>query len=150
MNSKRKKILLHGYFRSNLGDDLFFRVIISRYSDVQFYIPLLNCDYKDKFSDLPNAKIIDFWGIDKWVHHKTYILPKLYSCLMMLHFDAVVCIGGSLFIDRQNPTAKDRLETEKYSFISDWECAYKKHIPYLLFVQYLNSICLDILNLNNC
>lgn len=132
MSSYKKKVLLHGYFRDNLGDDLFFRVIISRYPDIQFIIPILNYGYKEKFSDLKNAKVIDFWGIDRFFHHKTYMLPKLYSCLMMSNFDAVVCIGGSLFIDRQNPTVNDRIETEKYSFISDWECAYKKHIPYFV------------------
>ena len=128
----RKKVLLHGYFRKNLGDDLFFRVIAARYPDVQFTIPLLSTSYREFFRDLSNVKLVDFWGIGNLIHHKTYILPKRYSCLTMKRYDAVVCIGGSLFIDRKNPSANDRKEIENYSFISDWECAQRHHVPYFV------------------
>ena len=125
-----RHVLLHGYFMDNLGDDLFFRVIALRYPKVQFTIPLLNTSYKIKYADLPNVRVVDFYGIAKYTQHKIYILPKLYSCLTMKRYDAVVCIGGSLFMDRKNPTEKDIIEIKNYSFISDWKCAYKKGVPY--------------------
>lgn len=127
-----KRVLVHGYFRANLGDDLFFRVLALRYPDVMFHIPTTRWDYRELFRDLPNVKIIDFWKIAKLTSRKTYMLPKIYSRLHMRRFDAVVCIGGSLFIDRKNPTANDRIEAENYSFICDWEYAAEAGVPYFV------------------
>lgn len=127
-----KRVLLHGYTMHNLGDDLFFRVITARYPQVQFVLPMLNTDYKEKFSDIKNLTVVDFCKIAKVTEHKIYMLPKLYSKLFIKRFDAVVCIGGSLFIDRKNPGKKDRIEAEKYSFIYDWEIAQKANIPYFV------------------
>lgn len=127
-----KKVLLHGYTQNNLGDDLFFRVIADRYQNVKFYLPTLNSDNKKIFSDVKNLKIVDFCGISKVISHKTYMLPKLYSKLFMRRFDAVVCIGGSLFIDSKNPPAYHRREVENYSFIHDWEIAKRSGVPYFL------------------
>ncbi|MGM9658369.1 MAG: polysaccharide pyruvyl transferase family protein [Eubacteriales bacterium] len=127
-----KKVLVHGYTMDNLGDDLFFRVLASRYPDVLFYLPTLNVHYREKYADLPNLIVIDFLGISKVTTHKVYVLPKLYSRCCIKKFDAVVCIGGSLFIDRKNPTPKDRLEAENYSFICDWEIAEKAGVPYFV------------------
>lgn len=127
-----KKVLVHGYTMDNLGDDLFFRVLVSRYPDVLFYLPTLNVHYRKKYADLPNLKVIDFLGISKVTTHKVYVLPKLYSWYNIKKFDAVVCIGGSLFIDHKNPTSKDRIEAENYSFICDWEIAEKAGVPYFV------------------
>ena len=125
-----KRVLVHGYFRANLGDDLFFRVLAMRYPDVKFFIPTTRWDYRDLLRDLPNVKVIDFFKIAKLTSKKVYTLPKLYSHFNMKRFDAVVCIGGSLFIDRENPTQKDRIEAENYSFICDWEYARAANVPY--------------------
>lgn len=127
-----KKVLLHGYTMDNLGDDLFFRVITNRYPEVQFVLPTLNINYKEKFEDISNLKVVDFCGIERLTSRKTYMLPKIYSMLHIKRFDAVVCIGGSLFIDRKNPTSKDRIEAENYSFIFDWEIARKAGVPYFI------------------
>lgn len=127
-----KRVLLHGYTMDNLGDDLFFRVLVSRYPDMQFVLPTLNCSYRKKFSDLKNLCVVDFCRVARITTRKVYMLPKLYSRLFIKSFDAVVCIGGSLFIDRKNPSVKDRIETENYSFIYDWEIARKANVPYYL------------------
>lgn len=127
-----KRVLVHGYFRANLGDDLFLRALAMRYPKVKFYFPTTRCDYKELFQDLPNVKIIDFLKVAKLTSRKIYMLPKIYSKLNMKRFDAVVCIGGSLFIDRKNPTSKDRIEAENYSFICDWEFAKASNIPYFV------------------
>lgn len=125
-----KRVLLHGYTMNNLGDDLFFRVLIQRYPNVQFYLPTLNISYKNKFKDLTNLKVIDFLGVSRITNHQIYKLPKLYSKINIKKFDAVVCIGGSLFIDRKNPSVNDRIEAENYSFIADWKYAEQNNIPY--------------------
>ena len=51
-----KRVLVHGYFRANLGDDLFLRALAMRYPKVKFYFPTTRCDYKELFQDLPNVK----------------------------------------------------------------------------------------------
>ena len=127
-----KLVLVHGYTMNNLGDDLFFRVLVERYPDVQFYLPTLNVSYKKKYKDIKNLKVIDFGGISRFTTHQIYKLPKLYSRKYMKKFDAVVCIGGSLFIDRKNPSANDQIEAENYSFICDWEYAQKNNVPYFV------------------
>lgn len=127
-----KKVLVHGYTMDNLGDDLFFQVLANRYPNVQFYLPTLNCNYKSKFKYFKNIKVIDFFCISKFTKHQVYKLPKLYSKYKMNKFDAVVCIGGSLFIDCKNATKRDRYVAENYSFIADWEYAKKKKIPYFV------------------
>lgn len=132
MAEKIKKVLLHGYPHLNLGDDLFFRVIADRYPDVRFYFPMLSTDYRGFRDDSPNLISRDFCGISKLTSHKTYALPKIYSRLNMRSFDAVVCIGGSLFIDQKNPPAYHKKEIEKYSFICDWEIAQKAGVPYFV------------------
>ncbi len=127
-----KRVLVHGYFRCNLGDDLFFRVLAMRYPDVKFYIPTTRWDYRDLFRDVPNVKVIDFLKISKLTSRKVYTLPKLYSRLNMKRFDTVVCIGGSLFIDQKNPSPAHRLETENYSFVADWAYAKASGVPYFV------------------
>jgi colanic acid/amylovoran biosynthesis protein len=127
-----KRVLVHGYFGVNLGDDLFFRSLAGRYPDVRFYIPTIRWDYQDLFRDVPNIKVIDFLKIAKLTSRKVYALPKLYSRLHMKRFDAVVCIGGSLFIDRKVPPPWHRKAIENYSFICDWEYAKKANVPYFV------------------
>jgi len=125
-----KKVLVHGYFGVNLGDDLFFRVLAAHYPDVKFYLPTTRWDYCDLFLDVPNIKIIDFFKIARLTNKKVYTLPKLYSRINMKRFDAVVCIGGSLFIDHQKPAPWHRKAIEQYSFLCDWEYAKASNVPY--------------------
>ena len=73
-----KRVLVHGYTMSNLGDDLFLRVLAERYPQVVFYLPTLNIDYKKKYKDLKNLKVVDFCGISRLTEHQIYKLPKLY------------------------------------------------------------------------
>lgn len=127
-----KRVLVHGYFGVNLGDDLFFRVLAMRYPDVKFYLPTIRWEYRDLLRDIPNVKVIDFFKIAKLTSRKVYTLPKLYSRFNMKRFDAVVCIGGSLFIDCKNPAPWHRKAIEKYSFLCDWEYAKASNVPYFL------------------
>ena len=127
-----KRVLLRGYFGVNLGDDLFFRVIAMRYPNVRFYIATTRCDYRDLLRDLPNVKVIDFFKIAKLTSKKIYTLPKIYSRLNIKRFDAVVCVGGSLFIDRINPPVWHRKAIERYSFLCDWEYAKAANVPYFV------------------
>lgn len=133
MLKRKKRVLLHGYDSDNLGDDLFFRLLVTRYSHVQFVMPTLNLKSKARFADLANLKIIDFRKIARFARDYTYVLPKLYSWLFMRCFDAVVYIGGSLFIDHREYSAQYQYVIENYSFLCDYKIAAKAKVPcYLL------------------
>lgn len=127
-----KKVLVHGFSMNNLGDDLFFIQLFERYPHVQFYFPTLNIEYKDKFRNINNVKVIDFFKISKVTSRMIYRLPKLYSQLFMRKFDAVVCIGGSIFMDKKLYNKKRIKEVKNYSFISDYKIAKKLGKPYFV------------------
>lgn len=98
-----KYVVLNAYTEKNLGDDLFIRYIINRYSNANFYI-LNNSKYKYVFNDLKNLRFLNL---------ETNILlsfgSKIYSSLIPnikglieKKANAVVYIGGSLFIEYKN------------------------------------------------
>ena len=97
-----RKIFLYAYDRINLGDDLFIRTICSRYPKVKFY--LWSKKYNEKvFSDVKNLKVLDqeskFLTTLQKVHPSLY--PR-YKSKMERKCDAVVYIGGSIFIEYDN------------------------------------------------
>lgn len=54
----RARIVLYGYYRHNLGDDIFFDMLFKRYPDVMFYI-VFEPDYAEFFSRYPNVRFYD-------------------------------------------------------------------------------------------
>lgn len=97
-----KKVYLYAYDKINLGDDLFIYTITKRYPDVKFYM------WSDKenirtFQSIGNLKVIDknsaFLKILKRVRAS---LAVRYKTEMEKKCDAVVYIGGSLFIEYEN------------------------------------------------
>ena len=97
-----KKVFLYAYDRQNLGDDLFVHTITQRYPDVQFY---MWSDRKNKktFADLPNLKVID--RDSRFVHALNRLRPSLvarYKAMIEGRCDAVVYIGGSIFMEYPN------------------------------------------------
>lgn len=97
-----KKIFLYAYDRVNLGDDLFIHMICNRYPDVKFY--LWSKKYNKKtFKDINNLKVLD--QDSKNLEFIKKIHPSLFSCYkahMERKCDAVVYIGGSIFIEYDN------------------------------------------------
>ena len=78
LNTKKIKILVEGYFSLNLGDDLFFAMLIERYPNVLLFLPALPYkQYMEMFKDYPNV--------------------IFYTDQMSMNYDAIVIIGGSLF-----------------------------------------------------
>lgn len=97
-----KKIFLYAYDRINLGDDLFVHTIAKRYPHVQFYM-LSNKENQRTFGKLKNLKVIDkeslFMRFIKRIRNSfvpKYINWKEKNC------DAIVYIGGSIFIEYDN------------------------------------------------
>lgn len=97
-----KCVFLFAYDKQNLGDDLFIHTISRRYSNVQFYM-WSERKNKETFYGLPNLKVIDK---DSFFVKLLYrIRPSLvsrYKGWLEKRCDAVVFIGGSIFIEYEN------------------------------------------------
>ena len=97
-----KKCFLYAYDRQNLGDDLFVHTITKRYPHTQFYM------WSDKrnqevFRCLPNLKVID--KDSRFVNFLNKLRPSLlarYRAWLDKNCDAVVYIGGSIFMEYEN------------------------------------------------
>lgn len=97
-----KKSFLYAYDRQNLGDDLFVHTITKRYPGVQFYM-WSDRKNRETFSCLPNLKVID--RDSRLVHILHRLRPSLvarYKGWLEKRCDAVVYIGGSIFIEYPN------------------------------------------------
>lgn len=97
-----KKAFLYAYDRKNLGDDLFVHTIAKRYPEVHFYM-WSNRDNKQTFSCLQNLKVID--KDSRFVHLLHKLRPSLvarYKSMIEERCDAVVYIGGSIFMEYPN------------------------------------------------
>lgn len=89
--SRRRRILIYGYNRVNLGDDLFFKILVERYPEVDFYM-MAEVDY-EQIIVRPNFYCIRRNRINKIF--SSHIPYQFY----FHKFDAVVCIGGSIFME---------------------------------------------------
>ena len=92
-----KKVYIKAYTKLNLGDDLFVFMLCYRYKNVQFYIKELS-PYTNVFKTIPNLKIIE--NIND------------------ISFDAIVYIGGSIFIEN-SPSSIFRIHELKEEIIKD-------------------------------
>ncbi|AIF45593.1 polysaccharide pyruvyl transferase family protein [Virgibacillus sp. SK37] len=96
-----KNIRLFAYTFSNFGDDLFIKILCERYPDTQFtlYAPR---SYKKTFTETTNLTVIPN---DSFFRRATNLISRkwpLWKGLSGKKYDAVVYIGGSLFIQSAN------------------------------------------------
>lgn len=97
-----KKLFVYFYDKVNLGDDLFVRMLAKRYSHACIYI-WSDKKNRNNFSDVDNIVVIDKNSI--FVKMLDHIRPSLvfrYKQYLLKHTDAVVYIGGSIFIEYPN------------------------------------------------
>ena len=81
----RKKVLLLGYVRKNVGDDLFIAMLLNRYKELDFLLRIDNEYYYEPFSHYKNCFIIVT---------KDDILEQ-----DMTNISACIYVGGSIFIE---------------------------------------------------
>lgn len=111
MNDSRK-VFLSGYWHRNLGDDLFLKMIAERYPRCRFFISS-NDDYHGISDNLHNRgnrvinKLIRVMTREKWD------LSMLYSA----RFKTIVHLGGSLFIESDQPYEKHHAKKSQYYVI---------------------------------
>lgn len=89
--ASRKRVLIYGYTRVNFGDDLFFKILVERYPDIDFYM-LAEVDYSqiircENFHSMRRNRINKIFA--------SHIPYQFY----LHNFDAVICIGGSIFME---------------------------------------------------
>lgn len=122
MINQKKKILIKGYINLNLGDDLFFKILIERYPNVEFYmisdsktiVPFKK--YSNViFRTIEKPSLIQrIYGkfVDKSFLGKLYLKKYLKTVTSIKGIDAIVTIGGSIFIEKNN-------NTQKHSYLYD-------------------------------
>lgn len=99
-----KRVYVYAYTEMNLGDDLFIKVICERYPNVKFYI-MAKLKNSYPFENIKNLVVIPKipW-IDGLL--TKFKVKKSINGLIQRRIssfcDAIVCIGGSLFIQNQD------------------------------------------------
>ena len=92
-----KKILVKGYFKRNLGDDLFLKVLTERYPERQFEV-IVDAENAGYYSTFNNLHVIKrnfiFKALNKLL--SLFSIGGIYSVLLYRYF-AVIEIGGSIF-----------------------------------------------------
>lgn len=104
----KKKILVKGYFKANLGDDLFLKVLADRYPNEKFEI-LTTPELYKYYASFKNVHIVKqnflFKVVDKMLLF--FSSGGIYK-LLKHRYSAVIEIGGSIF-----PQPKDDLSLTK-------------------------------------
>ncbi|CUO84083.1 MULTISPECIES: polysaccharide pyruvyl transferase family protein [Clostridium] len=98
-----KKVILRGFFYENLGDDLFYHMIVKRYPKTKFYLPVID-KCKRAYSDEKNVKIISLNKVVRGINRVFSNISSKFNIYNFLekHGDLVVLIGGSLFQEKAN------------------------------------------------
>lgn len=101
-----KKNLVKGYFKKNLGDDLFLKILLERYPNEKFVI-YSKSDYKNVY-DSNNYKILNnnknLLNILRVLINKLLKVLKINKTLLiedMKKFDNIILIGGSIFMENE-------------------------------------------------
>lgn len=84
----RKKILLLGYMKRNLGDDLFIAMLLNRYNDIDFVVREASPKYSEPFKCYKNFKTVKAEG-------------KIVD-FDVSDYCACVYIGGSVLSENKN------------------------------------------------
>lgn len=93
---------MYAYDRQNLGDDLFVHTITKRYPKAKFYL-WSNKTNQSVFRCLPNLKVLDqHSGFVRFLDRLRPSLLARYRAWLEKRCDAVVYIGGSIFMEYDN------------------------------------------------
>lgn len=92
-----KKIYLIGYFKRNLGDDLFVKIVSERYPDAKILM-MMGPKYANMYNGLDNVKIVKF-NIFRRLLNKLMIFARKgsFEINLVKQCDFILEIGGSIF-----------------------------------------------------
>ncbi|MCV3296568.1 polysaccharide pyruvyl transferase family protein [Oenococcus kitaharae] len=116
----RRAILIIGYFRGNVGDDLFVKTLVERYPKENFEL-LTSCRFARSFLGIQNLSIINknlfLRGLNFLMHRFVAdFSSRLLWAVRASRYKAVVEIGGSIFqqeSEKQNVVSPERTELLK-------------------------------------
>lgn len=83
-----KKVFLMAYLRKNFGDDLFVKMLLEKYKDIDFYVKHDQYEFMDILDKYDNLHVLYGKDTDE----------ELYN-LDVNEYDAYVYIGGSIFME---------------------------------------------------
>ena len=83
-----KKVFLMAYARKNLGDDIFVKMLLERYPQINFYMKIKDKEFLEELSRYNNLNVLIGEDTDE----------ELYK-MNVEEYDAYVYIGGSIFIE---------------------------------------------------
>jgi len=86
-----KKVFLISYARKNLGDDLFVKMLIENYPEVEFFTIIKDYEYLNKLDKYKNFNVIIGEDIDE--------TAKGLDNINIEDYDGYVYIGGSIFME---------------------------------------------------
>lgn len=99
-----KKVMIYAYTQFNLGDDLFIKILCERYPETTFILHAPG-DYQHAFKELDNIRVFpsDTFIVRGFnVIFKSLHITSFSRQLLAKSCDAVVHIGGSLFIQQED------------------------------------------------
>lgn len=108
-----KKFFIMAYARKNLGDDIFIKMLLEKYRQVNFYIKVPKYEYLEEMDRYENLHIIIGRDTDE----------ELYN-MNVEQYDGYVYVGGSIFMEGGKVY---NLSPKFYDFVS--RCK-EKHIPF--------------------
>lgn len=103
-NTDTRNVMLYGYFGHNLGDDLFFDRLFTRYPDTAFTV-YDAVGYESVFARYPNVR----------VHQKPAENAEEFETQLLSKTDAVVHIGGSIYQQIGSWEEDLRLREKRYN-----------------------------------
>ena len=118
----KKNIFLVGYTANNLGDDLFIRILLERYSKTKFTI-VADRKYEKKMNR-KNLNVLNdkLYKINEYINKYIIHSKHSYFDILASKYDATVIIGGSMYIE---PTG---------AFVNN--CLYEKKPYYILGINF--------------
>jgi len=102
---QKKRVLVSGYFAKNLGDDLLFKTLVSRYPGQGFDLFCFDYENKKHYGRLFEEYDVNILtlGFIKKILYKIYrkVTKRRFDCpfckIDLESYKAVVFIGGSIF-----------------------------------------------------
>ena len=82
------KIFIMAYARKNLGDDIFIKMLLEKYSDIDFYIKIKEYNFLSELDKYSNLHVLIGDEAD----------GELYK-MQVEEYDAYVYVGGSIFME---------------------------------------------------
>ncbi|MCQ4690835.1 polysaccharide pyruvyl transferase family protein [Clostridium sp. SL.3.18] len=143
------KVFVYGYRQMNLGDDLFFYILFSRYSDVQFFMCAPK-EYREIYKDFNNVTI---YPENKLLLAVNRVLSNLCGGRNLRTFlsrgcDAGVLIMGSCFGEnvggKTSYNYEPNIETVKNVFVIGVNVAQVFTKEHLIKVQEYFAKCKDV------